>query len=145
MIGQPGSTGVQGNDNRFGGFEIDVPSVFGNDLPCPGFKACFGGALGHSAGDRGHWPDTYKAGSPGHALRDFGGMITQLYRLEGIEKGGVTSNIIIQKTPLMHNFGSDGIEAIAANTKDSFSMSESSIGPFLIHGRYPADRRKGFI
>jgi len=66
-------------------------------------------------------------------LCNFRGAGKQLYRLKGIEKGGVIFDIIIQDTSLPDNFLSDGIEPIAANAKESLSMSKSAIGSFLTH------------
>jgi hypothetical protein len=48
----------------------------------------------------------------------------------------MTFYIIIKDAALSNNFLSDGVEPIAANTKDGLDVSECLVGTFLVHGRF---------
>ena len=78
-------------------------------------------------------------GGASHALCDLGGLVAQCDRLVGMLKIRVAINVILEDPPLADDFGCDGTEPVAADTKERFSMSESSVGSFLAHGGAPID------
>jgi hypothetical protein len=89
--------------------------------------------LGHGSSDGSHRTNTYKPGSPYHALRNFRCIGVQLNRLEGMSKIGMVFDIILKNLSLPYNFLSDGIKPAATDAEDRLAVSESSVGSFLAH------------
>jgi len=68
-------------------------------------------------------------------MRDFRRVAEWRKWLKGMPKGSVAVDVILQNPSLPHNLRSGSIKLAAANAKNRFSMSETSVGSFGSHGR----------
>lgn len=128
-------TGIEANDHGFDGPQIDIAPVFNNRLRRSGGQAGLGCALCHGTRDRGHGPDAYEPRSTRHAMRDFRRVGERLHRLQGMPKGSVAIDVILQNPPLPHDLRRDRVKLAAANAEDRLAMSEASVGSFRTQGR----------